>query len=235
MTEDSTLPAVVNTAPGRVSTIAELAAIPEEEIWLSKQKSARTRRAYRLDVQHFMRTLSTGTPEELRQADHKAVIAWKRYMREVEHAASSTIRRRLAALSSLYKHLVRHSHALDISLHPRPRDNSCGRRGAAPASSHRGAAAACGRAILAAGTEGLQTRRWREPDSNRRSRLTPSRSQGRLMSPLLDPPPTEKSARTRTDSTRTPGALRGTDGSNPAPSSSESARTHRHRWKRRAE
>ena len=32
-------------------------------------------------------------------------------MREVERAASSTIRRRLAALSSLYKHLVRHGHA----------------------------------------------------------------------------------------------------------------------------
>ena len=32
-------------------------------------------------------------------------------MRETEHAAASTIRRRLAALSSLYKHLVRHDHA----------------------------------------------------------------------------------------------------------------------------
>jgi integrase len=32
-------------------------------------------------------------------------------MRETEHAAASTIRRRLAALSSLYKHLVRHGHA----------------------------------------------------------------------------------------------------------------------------
>jgi hypothetical protein len=60
-----------------VSMIDQLAAIPEEEIWLSKQKSARTRRACRLDVQHFMRTLSIGTPEELRQADHKAVIAWE--------------------------------------------------------------------------------------------------------------------------------------------------------------
>jgi site-specific recombinase XerD len=47
----------------------------------------------------------------VRQADHKVVIAWARYMREVEHAAASTIRRRLAALSSLYKHLVRHGHA----------------------------------------------------------------------------------------------------------------------------
>jgi integrase/recombinase XerD len=39
------------------------------------------------------------------------VIAWERYMRETEHAAASRIRRRLAALSSLYKHLVRHDHA----------------------------------------------------------------------------------------------------------------------------
>jgi site-specific recombinase XerD len=58
-----------------------------------------------------MRTLGITTPVELRQADHKAVIAWERYMRETEHAAASTIRRRLAALSSLYKHLVRHGHA----------------------------------------------------------------------------------------------------------------------------
>jgi integrase/recombinase XerD len=94
-----------------VSTLERLADIPEEQIWLQKQKSARTRRAYRLDVQHFMRTLAITTPAELRQADHKAVIAWERYMRETEHAAASTIRRRLAALSSLYKHLVRHDHA----------------------------------------------------------------------------------------------------------------------------
>jgi len=109
MIDNRTLP--VPLARGQVSTIDQLAAIPEEEIWLQKQKSARTRRAYRLDVQHFMRTLAITAPEELRQADHKAVIAWERYMREVELAASSTIRRRLAALSSLYKHLVRHGHA----------------------------------------------------------------------------------------------------------------------------
>jgi integrase/recombinase XerD len=111
MDDSSTLP-VAADAPRHVSSIAALANIPEEEIWLSKQKSARTRRAYRLDVTHFMRTLGITTPEELRQADHKAVIAWERYMRETEYAASSTIRRRLAALSSLYKHLVRHDHAL---------------------------------------------------------------------------------------------------------------------------
>jgi integrase/recombinase XerD len=110
MTDDTSLPTLVG--PARLPTPLErLADIPEEEIWLQKQKSRRTRRAYRLDVQHFMRTMSITTPEELRQADHKATIAWEQVMREVEHAAPSTIRRRHAALSSLYKHLVRHGYA----------------------------------------------------------------------------------------------------------------------------
>jgi hypothetical protein len=65
-----------------LSPIVALADIPEEEIWLAKQKSPRTRRAYKLDVQHFMRTLSIRTYEELRQVDHRAVIAWERIMRE---------------------------------------------------------------------------------------------------------------------------------------------------------
>jgi lactoylglutathione lyase len=43
-----------------------------------------------------------------------------------------------------------------------------------------------------------------------------------LISPPLAFPQTEKSARTRTDHTTTPGAARGTNGSNPAPSSGES-------------
>ena len=93
-----------------LSPIARLADIPEEEIWLAKQKSARTRRAYKLDVQHFMRTLHITSYEELRKVDHRAVIAWERIMREIDEAEPSTIRRRLAALSSLFKHLVRHHH-----------------------------------------------------------------------------------------------------------------------------
>ncbi len=90
------------------TTIESLAAIPEEEIWLAKQKSPRTRRAYKLDVLHFLRTLGITAPEELRQVDHRAVIAWERYMRETEGTEASTVCRRLAALSSLFKHLVRH-------------------------------------------------------------------------------------------------------------------------------
>src|SRR5882672_6364427 len=105
------LPTTIESVPHQVSTIAALADIPEEDIWLAKQKSTRTRRAYKQDVRHFMRTLTIRSYEELRQVDHRAVIAWERIMRERDGAASSTIRRRLAALSSLYKHLVRHGHA----------------------------------------------------------------------------------------------------------------------------
>ena len=94
--------------PGPLASLAALAAIPEEEIWLASQKSIRTRRAYKQDVAHFMRTLGLANPEHLRQVDYRAVIAWERIMREGEGAAPSTVRRRLAALSSLFKHLVRH-------------------------------------------------------------------------------------------------------------------------------
>src|SRR6202167_2954233 len=97
-------------AAQQVSAIAALAEIPEEDIWLAKQKSKRTRRAYKQDVRHFMRTLRIRSYEELRQVDHRAVIAWEHIMREVDRSAPSTIRRRLAALSSLMKHLTRHGH-----------------------------------------------------------------------------------------------------------------------------
>jgi integrase/recombinase XerD len=106
-----TLPTPLNpTQSAPPSIMARLADIPEEEIWLAKQKSARTRRAYRLDVRHFMATLGITSSDKLRQIDHRAVIAWERAMREAENAAPSIIRRRLSALSSLFKHLVRHDH-----------------------------------------------------------------------------------------------------------------------------
>jgi len=76
-------------------------------VWLASRKSARTRRAYRTDVAHFMRTFGISTPEELRTVDHRAVMAWERLMREEEGKEATTVRRRLAALSSLFAHLVK--------------------------------------------------------------------------------------------------------------------------------
>jgi hypothetical protein len=44
-----------------------LAVILKEQMWLASRKSARTRRAYRHDVAHFMRTFGVTSPESLRK------------------------------------------------------------------------------------------------------------------------------------------------------------------------
>ena len=73
---DALLPTMApSPAGGGISIIEVLAAIPEEEVWLAKQKSKRTRRAYKQEVAHFMRTLKIRSYEERRQVDHRAVIA----------------------------------------------------------------------------------------------------------------------------------------------------------------
>jgi len=68
------------------------------------------------------------------------------------------------------------------------------------------------------GTDGSQTHRWRKPDSNHWFRVTRPSFRRRLMSLLPGSLHAEKSARTTTDTTRMPGASRGTDGSNPVSS-----------------
>jgi site-specific recombinase XerD len=85
MSDASNVPVLSGTNASLPSIMERLAEIPEEEIWLAKQKSARTRRAYKLDVRHFMATLEITHSASLRQVDHRAVIAWERHMREVEN------------------------------------------------------------------------------------------------------------------------------------------------------
>jgi integrase/recombinase XerD len=107
--QNQTMKALVPSSRGAVAHISvdQLAGIPEEEIWLASRKSARTRRAYRNDVTHFMRTLNIRSFDELQRVDHRAVMAWERLMREEQGSQASTVRRRLAALSSLFAHLVK--------------------------------------------------------------------------------------------------------------------------------
>src|SRR5215471_12561699 len=106
---NQTIKAVVPSSRGSVQRISvdQLVGIPEEEIWLASRKSARTRRAYQNDVKHFMRTLNIHSVDELRRVDHRAVMAWEHLMREQQGSQASTVRRRLAALSSLFTHLVK--------------------------------------------------------------------------------------------------------------------------------
>lgn len=109
MTESRPLPFPA-ARRGQVASIDAVATIPEEDIWLASQKSERFRRASRQDVPHFMNTRDHNQGPAA-QGDHRAVIAWDRFMGEHEGAAASTMRRRLAALSSLFKHPVLHSAA----------------------------------------------------------------------------------------------------------------------------
>ncbi len=61
MTNAPALPTAI-IRPGQLASLDDLAAIPEEEVWLASQKSARTRRAYRQDVAHFMRRSASPRP-----------------------------------------------------------------------------------------------------------------------------------------------------------------------------
>ena len=87
--------------------MGQLARIPEEQSWLASRTSAQTRRAYRNDVAHCMRTLHIQSIDKLRRVDHRAVMAWEQLMREEQGSQASTVRWRLAALSSLFVHLVK--------------------------------------------------------------------------------------------------------------------------------
>lgn len=88
-------------------SIELLKSVPEEEVWLAGQLSEHTRRAYKRDVEHFIRTMSVRSADELRQVNRAAVVAWQNRMKE-RGAKPRTVRRRLSALSSLFTHLVAH-------------------------------------------------------------------------------------------------------------------------------
>lgn len=96
-----------NSVPseGTADLLSVLAAIPEEHVWLQKQKSERTRDAYRRDVADFITTVGIKTPEDFRRVELAAVLAWQRSMEEAGYKPK-TIRRRLSALSSLFTHLA---------------------------------------------------------------------------------------------------------------------------------
>jgi len=107
MAMDSRNPMIVASNDiSRSHILDRLSAIPEEEVWLAEQRSEHTRRAYRQDVAHFLTTLQITSRTELRKIDRVAIIAWQSSMKSAGVKAS-TIRRRLSALSSLFKHLVK--------------------------------------------------------------------------------------------------------------------------------
>ena len=100
----SALPA--NAAPRKL-TAAEyhvLAAIPPEIEWYANITNAKTKRAYKIDIEDFTGFIGIQSPDDMRTVTRAHVIAWRT---ELEHPdlSASTIRRKLSALSSLFDYL----------------------------------------------------------------------------------------------------------------------------------
>src|SRR5437870_193601 len=82
-----------------------LAVVPPELEWFANIRNTRTRRAYHNDVTDFCRFVGISAPEGLRTVTRAHVIAWRRHLEERNLEASS-VRRKLAALSSLFDYLL---------------------------------------------------------------------------------------------------------------------------------
>ena len=81
-----------------------LAAVPPEAQWFANLDSAQTRRAYQNDLKAFMAFTGVNQPQEFRTVTRGHVLAWRADL-EQQGLAGSTIRRKLAALASLYDYL----------------------------------------------------------------------------------------------------------------------------------
>lgn len=82
----------------------ELAEVPPSTEWFANLDNANTRRAYRNDLEEFMAFVGVSAPAELRLVTRAHVLAWRRDL-ERRQLAGSTVRRKLAALSSLFEYL----------------------------------------------------------------------------------------------------------------------------------
>jgi site-specific recombinase XerD len=81
-----------------------LADVPPEAQWFANLDSAQTRRAYQNDLKAFMLFTGIVKPEEFRIVTRGHVLAWRADL-EKQGLAGSSIRRKLAALASLFDYL----------------------------------------------------------------------------------------------------------------------------------
>jgi len=128
------------------SQFAELEAVPPEIEWFANLTNPNTRRAYKSDVRSFTAFLGIQRPEELRRVGRAHVLAWRK---TISGAAPATVRRKLAAVSSLFEYLCDRN---AVAANPaagvqRPKEGA--NQGKTPAISDKQA-----RALLAAPPEG---------------------------------------------------------------------------------
>ena len=90
--------------PATTTPLDVLAQVPEEQVWLANFPSHETRKTYRAAVGSFITALRLTSADDFRKVTRAAVIAWRDQLLS-EGKTPRTIRARLAALSSLFRHL----------------------------------------------------------------------------------------------------------------------------------
>ena len=92
---------------GRVLTRSEffgLAELPPETEWFADIQNLHTKRAYRADIREFQTFAGITAPEQFRLVARGHVLAWRKTL-EVRALSRASVRRKLAALSSLFEYL----------------------------------------------------------------------------------------------------------------------------------
>ena len=87
-----------------LAQFARLADVPPEAQWFANLTSSQTRRAYQSDLRAFMAFTGIVQPEEFRTVTRAHILAWRAEL-EKQSLAAASIRRKLAALASLYDYL----------------------------------------------------------------------------------------------------------------------------------
>ena len=121
---------LVPITPGSLSTAQfdALSAIPPETEWFANLRNRHTRENYQRDIRQFIAFAGLGSAEQLREVTRPHVLAWRDHLQD-RGLANDTIRRKLAALSSLYdylcnRHAVLHNPVLGVKRPPSMTSNA---------------------------------------------------------------------------------------------------------------
>ena len=82
----------------------QLSEVPPAIEWFANIDNPQTRRAYENDLRGFMKFVGIDRPQDFRTVTRSHVLAWRKTLEE-KSLAGATIRRKLAALASLFEHL----------------------------------------------------------------------------------------------------------------------------------
>ncbi len=110
----------------------DLSDVPPELEWLANIPNDKTRRAYKIDVEEFVRFAGLKSPTDMRTVARSHVIAWRKDL-ESRKLAATTIRRKLSALSSLYDYLCERNAVLGNPVDGVKRPAAHGNEGSTPA------------------------------------------------------------------------------------------------------